>query len=589
MKKTNFKAILLILILTSLVYANCLGNFFAMDDFMVIVENDFVKSWNNIPAFFTKDYLTSPSDGRYLGMYEIGSGELTYRPVVTLSYFIDYSIWKLNAFGYHFTNLFLHILNAIMLYFFIGLIIKNKKIGLLAALLFAVHPVNIEPVNSISFREDLFVFLFFITSFMFYVKMDFCHGRKKAYFYIASIVLFLLALFSKEVAVVLPIVLVLYDYFFVARDKTRSFLYRLRTRYIGFVLAVLFYLWIWVLFKSYMKEGLVDFSYRGGNFYTNALTMLSVFVRYIGWLLWPINVHPTLPGTDPVTLYSIFQAQALFSAIVVVGFLIFAVMARKKLKEVSFSIFWFFICLLPVSNIYPISNVVAPRFLYIPAIGFFLIAALFLYRLPRMELSFISRRVLKKITTYTVITLILFYSMFTIIKNFLWKNDFVLWQELVERYPDNPNAHKVLAQCYLRAGLLDKAIAESKIAVRLDPLGSYSCYIVLGGAYYKKGMMDQAIVAYEKALELDPGSIDAYNNLICAYGFKGKYKQAIHYFEQGIKFDPRYIPLYINMGSTYVRMKDWDKAKEVWERALEFSPNNREIISKIDRLKSIAR
>ena len=122
-------AIILIVLITALAYANSLKNSFVWDDIWTVVNNDSIKSWNNFPALFSKSYLTS-------------FGEISYRPVCTFSYFIDYFIWKLNPFGYHLTNLLLHILNAILLYFLINLIIADKNLSLLASLLFALHPVN---------------------------------------------------------------------------------------------------------------------------------------------------------------------------------------------------------------------------------------------------------------------------------------------------------------------------------------------------------------------------------------------------------------------------------------------------------------
>ncbi|MCB1196014.1 hypothetical protein KDK77_07495, partial [bacterium] len=86
----------IIVFLTLLTYANTLNNQFAYDDVSVIVENDFITSWDNLRAFFSRDYFN-------------GAGEQSYRPLVTLSYFIDYQVWGKNPFGYHLTNLILHL------------------------------------------------------------------------------------------------------------------------------------------------------------------------------------------------------------------------------------------------------------------------------------------------------------------------------------------------------------------------------------------------------------------------------------------------------------------------------------------------
>jgi len=127
--KVNIRlAIILIVLSVMLIYANSLKNSFVWDDAIVIAENSFVKSWKNFPAIFSKAYLTPFSQIEYLGINSAGSGETSYRPVVTLSYFIDYSIWKLNPFGYHLTNILLHIFNVILLFFLAGLITKNRII-----------------------------------------------------------------------------------------------------------------------------------------------------------------------------------------------------------------------------------------------------------------------------------------------------------------------------------------------------------------------------------------------------------------------------------------------------------------------------
>ena len=259
-------------------------NMFVMDDFIVIVKNDFVKTWKNFPAIFTRDYITSPLQVKYLGMFNMGSGETTYRPLVTISYFTDYAIWKLNPFGYHLTNLLLHILNAILFYFFISLIAKDKKIALCASLLFALHPINAEAVNCIAFREDMLAFLFLIASFIFYIKLGGYKGIRRFYCHLASVTLYLLALFSKEMAIILPFLLILYDYFFVSRDRIKNIFHSIKIRYAGYILATLLYLCVWLLFKFYSNEPLERFLYQGGNFYTNILTTLKVITIYTCWL-----------------------------------------------------------------------------------------------------------------------------------------------------------------------------------------------------------------------------------------------------------------------------------------------------------------
>src|SRR3989339_501315 len=149
--------ILIIACLSQFVYLNSLSNQFVYDDGPTIVTNYFIKKWSNLPIFFHKDYF-------------IFSGELSYRPVVTLSYFIDYTLWKLNPFGFHFTNNLLHTLNSILLFFLFTRIFNCRTTSFIATLIFSCHPVLTEAVNAISYREDLLAATFFITAFILYIK-----------------------------------------------------------------------------------------------------------------------------------------------------------------------------------------------------------------------------------------------------------------------------------------------------------------------------------------------------------------------------------------------------------------------------------
>src|SRR3990172_10667433 len=149
--------VLVIVCLSQFVYLNSLSNQFVYDDKFTIVTNYFIKTWNNLPSLFNKDYFKF-------------SGELSYRPVVPLSYFIDYTLWKLNPFGFHLTNTLLHTLNSVLLFLLLKRIFNCQTTSFLATLIFSCHPVLTEAVNAISYREDLLATTFFIGAFLLYMK-----------------------------------------------------------------------------------------------------------------------------------------------------------------------------------------------------------------------------------------------------------------------------------------------------------------------------------------------------------------------------------------------------------------------------------
>ena len=581
LKGSTSAAIILIVVLTALVYASSLKNSFVWDDHHVIVNNNFIKSWKNFPLIFSKAYLISGPERDFYSGHNIGSGQLTYRPVITIFHFIDYSFWRLNAFGYHLTNLILHIFNAILLYFFIGLVVKDRRIGLVSSILFALHPVNSESVNVITFRGDLLVFLFFISSFFLFIRSDYYKGRKRLFYYIASILLFSLALFSKEMAITLPVLLMLYDYYFVFDGKLKKVLSHFKSRYIGYIAVSLIYLWIWSFPMGNINKMVIE--YPGSNFYTNLLTISRVFATYIKWLFIPIDIHATLPYDSSLFLYSFFTPEALFSVLLVIACLVLAVALHRRSRIISFAILWFFIILLPVSNIVPISNIMASRYLYISTAGFCLLIAWLLRKLPTLKIFSVSPNILQRISKELLVVLLIFYSVFTIIRSFAWRNSATIWLEVAEAYPNHPLPRRNLGAWFKKSGLPDKAIDEFKIAISMDPTFTLA-YNDLGVCYYEKGLFDEAIEEFKKALEFGLNWPDVYVNLGVCFTEKRQYQEAIGYFKQAIEIDPGCLQAYNNLGVTYAGMRNYAEAKKAWEMALEIDPEFKDARDNLKKL-----
>jgi len=422
----------LIISITVLVYWNTFKNDFVWDDRVVIVGNDFIKQWENIPLLLSKKYFVLSQEG-------------AYRPIATLSLFVDYQLWKLNPVGWHLTNILFHAFNGILIYLFAKLITKNKFIAVVSGLIFVVHPISTETVNVVSFREDLICLLFFLSSIIFYIKSyDDILKNKKIFFYILSLTFFIFSLFAKEMAVTLPFILILYDYSFqkTSRNAPRFDI----KRYIPFFIVLSLYLFgRFLVFNPAKFTDIIggrDFSkpieYMGGNIYTSMLTMCKVTVRYLWLLIYPLKLsadHLVLPS------FSIFEFPVISSIIILVGILISAVLLKKYSKELSFCVFLFFVSLLPVSHIIPIGVVMAERFLYIPSIGFCLF------------LSMIFGLVKKVKFLYLVLGfLIMFYSVRTIKRNQDWKDDFSFWMSAYKNNPDSLNANYSLGSIYQNKG-----------------------------------------------------------------------------------------------------------------------------------------
>ncbi len=518
----KFAALALIIILTTVVYANSLKNTFVLDDSSVIAGNNFIRSWKNFPLIFTKAYLT-PFTGKLVD-HSSGSQETSYRPVVTVSYFIDYSFWKLNPFGYHLTNLLLHVFNAILVYFFAFLITGELQIALFSALLFALHPVNTEAVNVISFREDLLSFSFFIWSLILYLKLDSYTGRKKSLTYIFSLGLFALALFSKEMAMSLPLVILLYEAIFDPQGGSKKTFFKFKFRYLGYFLVLFFYLWV----RFFLMRNLTEppAAYPGGSFFTGIATMFKVLVIYLKSILLPVDIHYVLSSDPHLVGRSLFEPGVLFSMALILFIFTAAIKIRRSFKIAAFSIFWFFITLLPVANIWPIGNYIAMRYLYIPVLGFSLLLA---------SISNIWQRSARSILA----AVLLFYCAFTVIRNNVWKNDTSLWVDMVSQYPSSPLVHYNLGVYYAKAAATDRAIASLEKATGLKP-DYYQAHRILGICYLSKRMPDKAVSEFNKSLKLAPHSADIYNDIGIGYAMMNNLQEAKKMWLEALKISPEH-------------------------------------------------
>ena len=220
------------------VYINMLSNGFVFDDMYTIVHNDHIKDFGkNFPAFFNLDY------------FKIAQTEVSYRPIATLSYFLIYALFNLSPLAFHLSSLLLHIFNVIGVYLLADLIQRNKTTAMIAALVFACHPVLTEAVNCISYNEDLFATFFYLLALLLYIRAAAKNHRARIPAFSFALISFFLALLSKEMAITLPVIILLYDVTLRERPEADGFIHQAvatigkqKFYYLGFALIALFYL-----------------------------------------------------------------------------------------------------------------------------------------------------------------------------------------------------------------------------------------------------------------------------------------------------------------------------------------------------------
>lgn len=602
-------------VLSAIVFCNSLGNAFVYDDSATIVNNTLIKSWKNFYTIFSFNYF-------------ILSGELSYRPVVTLSYFIDYSLWGLNPLGFHLTNILLQAGNTLLFYIFLKRIatleipqnrVKNFVVNhlspasalrqgpgagfsesytqllkvntfvLISALLFAVHPLLTETVNSISYREDLFAAFFFLISFILFLKIDgkFLWGTKYLLYYAGSLCSYLLSLFSKEMAVTLPIMMVLFTIFYSSPGNTlREIVKRAKGIYLGYFVITIFYLIIqFVLFRhTHIKLDQTRQSF---------CIMLKVLASYIKLLFLPLSLN----ADYRVPSITAGVASLIISICTIITVIILMARLWKGHKQYCFFISWFFVTLLPVSNIIPIGNIMAERYLYIPIMGFFGVVGTLIR-------SCTGKR---SITILSFGIVIIVLGCMSVYRNGIWRDELTLWHSTSQREPNsarahhnlgvvhstkgfyeyaeleykrtlqiNPRdteAHYNLGNAYERKGKADDAIKEYQEAIRCNPFYA-DAYNNLGGIFKKKLLFDKAVEFYKKAIQCNPFNPNYYNNLgLCFYENK-LYEEAVVEFKKALKIDPRMSSAHNNLGNTYKEMGDIERSFIEYKTAVESAPDN---------------
>jgi len=566
---------------------------FLFDDDALIVDNPLIKNFS-----YAKDLFTTHL------FYGSGTYSNFYRPIQALSFMVDYKLWGLNPFGYHLVNILIHICAAICVYFFIYLISKKQDAALITGLLFCVHTVLSWPVNYVASRADLLSVFFILTAAISYVLYK---ERRNFLLFLSSLACFILAILSKEVAVVLPLILLLYLRCCFKRDRARE-KESPNLIWIFFVIVIIYAL-LRATVLDFAKGKLLETTTGMIPLHIRLLTTSKVFMIYLRLLLLPTGLHMEW-NIEPAV--SFLQEEVFLSVaglFIIAGFAWF-LFKVSKLK--FFAIAWFFVTLLPYSNIFPLNYFMGEGWLYMPSIGFLALIAMYLSELRKKS------KASSALVTCVVIFLVIFYGVLTVKRADVWANPIKLYNEVLKYSPDNtkarinlgvllaksgsyeeaekkyneaiklipndPGVHTNLGTVYANKEMYDMALEEFKKAVATNP-DDYVTHNNIGVIYKKKGDIENAMQEYKKALELNPLYPLTHNNIGNIYLESGRYDDAIESYKKAIDIDPYNASFYGNLGKAYRDKGMPDEAMESFKKALKLDPNNKEAMDGLNTIK----
>ena len=513
----NRKYILIIILAGIAAYLTSFQNNFVWDDIGLISINPYIKSWKHIGDIFAS-FLH----------HKIGEGGIFYRPIVSLSFLIDYSMWKENPVGYHLTNLLFHILNAILLYKIIFALFKKGKIALFTSLLFAVHPIHTEAVTYISGRADPIAALFLLSSLLLFITYA---PQNKFWGMLCAVVFYILALFTKEYAIIFILLLATYGFCFKPKIKLRYYL-------IFLAISLIYGLIRLALLNN--EAGVFLFK-QNMNMSHLLLVASRSFAEYLSLLLFPINLHYQRALHMP---HSIFSTYGILSIFVFLTFILFVIVFRKK-KPVLFGSIWFMICLIPYQSSLQLNAEVTEHWLYFPSIGLFLIISSFL----TFSIRNVKHKHVLNTTRYTFLILIIIAEIvFTNLQSRHWKDEITLYNHILKFRPNEPRVHNNLGNAYAAKRRYEDALPHFEKAVKIAPAYS-TAYFNMGVVYLEKQQFYTAAEQFQKALTLNPS-----------------YTKARLYLAD----------TYNKLGLIYYKQKNYPKAGELWIKTLLIYPMHSE-------------
>ena len=534
--------ILLLCLACLVVYFNSLSNDFVFDDLALIVYNPMIKSLKLLPLVFKKDIYA------YFRVDRVETFDIAYRPMQLVTYYCDYKLWGLNPLGFRLLNILLHLLNSILIYYlFLGLF-ANKKIAGITGILFLVHPIHTSVVSYIAGRAQLLSCIFMLLSMLLFLK--FINLRTKKYL-VFSLIAALLALISREDALILFIFIALILFIKKTRPKDYSWL-------LYFIALDLVYLYL--RFLIFDKAGISGHPHIF-SLPLLAVNFLNIIPRYISLLLLPLDLH--MLRVTPY-IFSLIDLRVLFSSLLILS-CIFIIYRLRKNRIVIFGILWFLVAIAPVFfylDGYPLLGgaMMAESWAYIASIGIFAVFANIFCALNKTGRAIFF-------------SFVVFYGLLTISNNIYWKNDLLLHKRIVQYNPGKNQIRRDLVNDYLFYGLYEQARSEIEKFASFEPQSPY-LDTLWGNYYFYTGKLDSAIERYNRAIGQDKHFFTYYRLSLC-YSKLGQIDRAIYFGLESFRINPHFVLNLIQLGDLYQKAKMHEQAKVYYRMAYEINPHNK--------------
>ena len=562
--------------------------FVRYDDLDYVVENAHVKAgltWDGLKWALTTGFIAN------------------WHPLTWLSHMLDVQLFGVSAGAHHLVNLFLHVINTLLLFVVLRRMTGRTVRSAFVAALFAIHPLHVESVAWVSERKDMLSTLCWMLTLLAYVSYV---QQPAARRYVTVLVCFTLGLLAKPMVVTLPFVLLLLDVWPLQRislwrDGERpiavgagSTMMRLVGEKVPlFALAVTSSIVTVIVQRSWGAVG-------STTAYPIELRLANAVVNYVAYIqkmVWPARLAAFYPYRQSVSPWTVVAA-----ALLLVGVTVGVVRGARRRPYLLVGWFWFLGTLLPVIGIIQAGiQSIADRYTYIPLIGLFIIVVWSAAELA--EKGTLQRAVVLSVAAVVLVACLLKARA----QSETWRDTLALWQNAIEATSDNAYAHYSLGAVLVHEGRVDEGIARFRDALRIDP--DYAdVHIDLGNALNARGAADEAlaefatvvrlrpdypearvvygnmlrargrnadaIAQYRVAARLNPSMASAHNELGNALTSEGQFADAMTEYAQAVRLDPTFAEAHNNLGAALSRQDKSDEAIAEFREAIRLKPQD---------------
>ena len=445
-------------------------------------------------------------------------------PLTWLSHMLDVQIYGMRSGWHHLTSLLFHLANTMLLFW-----VFNRMTGAawrsgVVAILFAIHPINVESVAWVAERKSVLSTFFWMLTILSYIRYVERPGSMR---YLLILLVFVLGLMAKPMLVTLPFVLLLLDYWPLNRMKFKSsgsidkqksrermlpiFEKNITSRLILEKLPLFAVSLVTIFLSSISVERLgITLSYESKPITLRLTNAVVSYVDYLGKVFWPSDLTFIYPY--PRTLPTL---QIIGSAFILLCITIGVLIKLRKVPFLAVGWFWYLGTLIPVIGLVQAGfwPAMADRFAYLPAIGLFIIVA---WGISGLAENWHSKK--KLISAAAAGAIILLMTAAWVQVGF-WQNSLTLFKHAIEVTENNYMAHNNLGNIYFRQGKLDQAVKHYSEALRINP-GFALAHNNMGAAMLRSGKIEEALFHFRQATILEPGNIDAQRNLNKILKFK---------------------------------------------------------------------